>query len=391
MNRRQPVSAVRQMRLFGSPEHGIMPNIMLNATGLAEEQELIQRGIEMLRALPNVTKVRRVPFGGRRRTTWEPDAVVEVVAQGRPATFALEAARALRAGGAWAARARVWEQATEVPVLLVTYYCPRTAAEELVRAGVNFVDLAGNAHLKTPRFWLYLHGRKPTPMLARAVRGEKGVLAGTAALRVIYALLARPGDEWRMRDLAAKAGVALGWTNAIVQALRAEGIVRQTKRRGQAVVLKRRPLFDRWATDYGAVLRPHLALGTYAPVDGIVDDVVARIPKGAPVEGKRLALGGTWGANAFTHFYRGPRLVIHAEPPQQRWLHPLRIIPDERGMVTLLAPVAPIMWADVTATEAGPVAPPLVLYADLLADPDPRARELAQQLAGMYPEILGGD
>lgn len=359
--------------------------------GLVEEEELIRRGIEALRALPHVTKARRVVFGGRRRMAWEPDAVVEVIAQGRPATLALEAVRALRAGGAWAERARVWKQAIDLPILLVTYYCPRAVADELVKAGVNFVDLVGNAHLETPRFWLYLHGRKPTPMLARATRGEKGVLAGAAALRVIYALLARPGEQWRMRDLAAKAGVALGWANEIVQALRTEGIVRQTKRRGPAVVLKRRPILDRWATDYGVVLRPHLVLGTYAPVDSNVDDVVARIPKGEPFEGKRVALGGTWGADALTHFYRGPRLVIHAEPPQQRWLHELRIVPDERGTVTLLAPVAPMMWEGVIPNDAGPVAPPLVLYAELLADPDPRARELAQQLAGMYPEVLRGD
>lgn len=359
--------------------------------GLAETEELVRRSIEILRGLPHVTKVRRVALGGRLNTAWEPDAVVEVIAEGRPATFALETVRALRAGGAWAERARIWEQATDVPILLVTYYCPRAVADELVKAGVNFVDLAGNAHLKTPRFWLYLHGRKPTPMLARAVRGEKGVLAGAAALRVIYALLARPGEEWRMRDLAGKAGVALGWTNQIVQALRTEGIVRQTKRRGPAAVLRRRPIFDRWVTDYGAVLRPHLALGTYAPVDGTVDDVVTRIPKGEPFEGKRVALGGTWGADALTHFYRGLRLVIHIEPPQQRWLRPLRIVPDERGTVTLLAPVAPIMWEDVIPTAAGPVAPPLVLYAELLADPDPRARELAQQLAGAYPEVVRGD
>lgn len=367
-----------------------MPNMIPKAVVLTEEQELIRRGIEVLRGLPDVTRVIRVPFGRRRRAR-EPDAVVEVTAHKRPTKFALKVARALRARGAWVERAKVWEQATDLPIVLVTHYCPRTVADELVKAGVNFIDLVGNTHLKTPQFWLYLHGRKPTALLTRAVRGERGVLAGAAALRVIYALLAKPGEEWRMRDLAAKAGVALGWTNEIVQALRVEGMVRQTKRRGPVTVLKLGPLFDRWVTDYGAVLRPQLVLGTYAPVDGTVDDVAARVQKEEPVAGKRVALGGTWGADALTHFYRGPRLMIHAEPPQQRWLHPLRIIPDERGPVTLLAPVAPIMWDDLIITDAGPVAAPLVLYAELLADPEPRARELAQQLARAYPEILRGD
>ncbi len=364
---------------------------MPQPTILTDEQDLIQRGIEALRGLPNVTRVRRLTVGGRRRAAREPDAVVEVIARGRPATFALEAVRALRAGGAWAERVKAWEQAADLPILIVTYYCPRRAADELVRAGINFVDLAGNAYIKTPQFWLYLQGRKPTPMLARAVRGEKGVLAGAAALRVIYALLARPQMEWRMRDLAAQAGVALGWTNEILRALRATGLVLQTKRRGPAAVLKRRPLLDRWVTDYGAVLRPQLLLGTHTPVDGTVDDVAARVAKAETFEGNGIALGGTWGADAVTHFYRGPRLVIHVEPPQQRWLQPLRIIPDERGQVTLLKPAAPMMWDDLIMTGAGPVAPVLVLYPELLADPDPRARELAEQIVGAYREVLRGD
>jgi hypothetical protein len=203
--------------------------------------------------------------------------VAEVVVNGRPARFAIEPVRTLRAGGPWAYRAQARERAVKMPVLLVTPYCPHAIADELVGAGVNFVDLAGNAHLRVPGFWLYLHGRKPTRALARAVRGERGVLAGAAALRVIYALPARPREQWKMRELAAKAGVGLGWTHAIVQALRHEGIVRQAKRRGPTVVLDRGPLLDRWVTDYGPILRPHLVLGTYAPLDGTVDwdDVVA--------------------------------------------------------------------------------------------------------------------
>jgi hypothetical protein len=364
---------------------------MPQVTDRAHAQELIQRGIEVLRGLPHVTAVRRVASGGRRHAAWKPDAVIDVVVQGRPVTFALQAVRALRAGGAWAARVKGWEQSIDLPILLVTYHCPRAVADELVNAGVNFVDLAGNAHVETPRSWVYLHGRRPTPALTKAVRGERGVLAGAAALRVMYALLARPGEAWRMRELAAKAGVALGWTNAIVQALRAGGLLQQTKPRGPALVLMREPLFGRWVTDYGAVLRPQLVLGTYAPVDGTVDDVAARMAQATRPEGPRVAWGGTWGADALTHFYQGPRLAMHVEPPPQRWLQPLRIIPDERGLVTLLAPVAPIMWDDVITTDAGPVAPPLVLYAELLTDPDPRAHELARQLARMYPEPLRGD
>lgn len=82
---------------------------------------------------------------------------------------------------------------------------------------------------------------------------------------------------------------------------------------------------------------------TYAPLDGTVDDVAARARTARPPEDGRLTLGGAWGADALVRFYRGPRLVLHVQPPAQRWLHPLGIAPDERGRVTLLGPAAPIM------------------------------------------------
>jgi hypothetical protein len=101
-------------------------------------------------------------------------------------------------------------------------------------------------------------------------------------------------------------------------------------------------------------------------------------------------LGGTWGADALVRFYRGARLVLHVDPPAHAWIEPLRIVPDDRGPITLLAPVVPRMWEHAIPTAEGPVAPPLILYAELRADPDPRAQELAVELARKFPEVSGG-
>lgn len=60
------------LNVFGFPEHAMITNTMTPVAGLAEEQELVRRGIEILRGLPHVTKVRRVALGGRRNMAWEP-------------------------------------------------------------------------------------------------------------------------------------------------------------------------------------------------------------------------------------------------------------------------------------------------------------------------------
>lgn len=89
--------------------------------------------------------------------------------------------------------------------------------------------------------------------------------------------------------------------------------------------------------------------------------------------------------------YTGDRLALFVEPPVHRWLQGLDVVPDDHGPVTLLAPVAPLQWEDTTAPPL-PVAPPLLVYAELLHLWEERAREQAQLLARAHlKELVGGD
>lgn len=360
-----------------------------------QERDLLNQAVQVLGRLPNITVVRWTPQPRLPGTDWRPDAVVHLKVRGQRLRYALEFKRTLKGDGAWVDRARVWAEATRLPVILATTYCPTPTAERLAQAGVNFVDLAGNAHLHTEDFFLFIHGRETTKPLMRQGRGEANPLAAPAALRIVYVLLARPHREWKIIQLANATRVALGWTHAVVRALIDGGIVRRIKPRGPILVTSPDELQERWVTDYGTILRPHLVLGTFAPIEAkepAPEAAVAQLRNVLPTfdPGRRVAVGGTWGADALVHFYRGPRLVIYIDPPVRDWLQPLRLVPDERGPITLLAPVAPLMWEDVRTTDGIPVAPPLLLYADLLADPDPRAQELARELAVAFPEVRRG-
>jgi hypothetical protein len=209
-------------------------------------------------------------------------------------------------------------------------------------------------------------------------------------MRIAYAFLARPEHPWTTRTLQKATGVAIGHAAELVARLRNDGLVRRAARRGRQLALDPRRLAHRWVEEYGAALRPHLVLGTYAPLRGNLDGVVEGLEARGQAPG-RWALTGTWGAYQLVGFYTGDRLALFVEPPAHRWLQGLGVVPGAQGPVTLLAPVAPLQWEDTTAPPQ-PVAPPLLVYAELLYLGEERAREQAQLLARAHlKELIGGD
>lgn len=380
----------------------------------SNERKVLAEALDALRHIPGLQardlRVDWTPAGNTRGF----DAVLDLRLGKRRERFAVEVKEQLRGTQAiaWIREARYRAKQARWPFLLVTRYCGPPTAERLAAEGINFLDTLGNAYLQTGQTTVFITNRKP-PEGGGWVKAGEGALATPGGLRVVYLTLAEPQREWKLQDLAAAAGVAVGWTHAIVHAMESGGLLRRTKRRGPVLVMDRAKLLARWIADYPVILRPKLELGRFAPIgegaplevldeppdmvrptmaQPTIDAVAARVPVAgaAAAPTRHLALGGTWGADALVHYYRGPALVLHADPPAREWIRPLGIAPDPRGPITLLAPVVPAMWNHVVPTPAGPVAPPILLYAELRADPDPRAQELAVELARRFPEVTGG-
>lgn len=385
-----------------------------------------------------VGALRRIPGLELQHVTihWEPpkkprrfDAEITIQLGRRRERFLVEVKEFLRGKEAlaWIREARWRAEQAGRPFLLVTRYCPGPTAERLASEGINFLDTVGNVNLRAGNLVVFVTGRKAPKGVAEGT--AEGPLATPGGLRIIYLTLIEPEREWKVKELAIAAGHPVGWTHTIVRGLERTGLVRRTRPRGPIVVMDYEKLLARWIADYPVVLRPKLELGRFAPfgegapieildepqnlmikpgmrteiarrppnlvgaeIGTFTIDAVANRVKDAAVAGpeRHVALGGTWGADALVRFYRGPRLVLHADPPARAWVRRLHIVPDERGLVTILAPVAPAMWAHLLQTPMGPVAPPLVLYAELRTDPDPRAQELAAELARKFPRVLGG-
>jgi hypothetical protein len=135
---------------------------------------------------------------------------------------------------------------------------------------------------------------------------------------------------------------------------------------------RRRDALELWLAGYATTLRPRLFLGAYQTPDVDPGALEARLERASIA----FRYGGTAAAFRLDPYYRGVRTVIHTPrfgPEEQRTL---RAVPRRDGPLLALRTFG-------TLAERG-AAPntvhPLLVYAELLADPDPRAREAAERI-----------
>jgi hypothetical protein len=91
------------------------------------------------------------------------------------------------------------------------------------------------------------------------------------------------------------------------------------------------------------------------------------------------ALTGGPAADAMQHFYRSAEVPVFLDA---KWQRSLRLLPDRTGPVMLFKPFGNLVyWREF---EGKMVAPPWLVYAELLTGNDPRAREAAEEFRQEY-------
>jgi hypothetical protein len=129
--------------------------------------------------------------------------------------------------------------------LLVVPYMTRAGAEAAARAGINWLDLSGNAHIRVGERYVHVEGR-PSRFPSR---GRPSSPFAPKSARVARALLGDPRRWWRQKDLAGATGLDDGSVSRVVRRLDEEHLL---ERRGGHELRPRDPalMLDAWAHDY---------------------------------------------------------------------------------------------------------------------------------------------
>jgi hypothetical protein len=261
------------------------------------------------------------------------------------------------------------------PLMLFTISVPRKIGRYLGEHGINYVDQAGNCRLQIDTdFMAIIEGQTPikTPAAGRGI--------AIPGYRVLFTVLTKPELlNSSVRTLADSAAVSKTTAAETIARLVQEGLVSPVQ--GQRRVLDPKTLLERWMIGYEN-LRQRMIVGRFRTQDADPAALEKRIEKELG-ESMVWAWGGGSAAMRITKHYHGEETVLYVCDPANDLPGRLRALPSIDG------PLIIQRTPNKTAFEG--IEPhtvhPLLVYADLMANADPRARETALEIREKYISI----
>lgn len=319
-----------------------------------------------------------------------PDGVLTWKVNGKTIRYLVEAKRNFRFQDAGVIVEQLHRLRAALPaaytgdkLLLLAPHVRAQQAAQLERAGIDYVDLAGNAHLKVPGLFVHVEGRRPAADPVPAIRRPH-----KAWIKTVMALLVQPElVQAPYRTLAEQAAVALGTVPACMKDLAARGLLLDGR---QGRKLTDRPaLVALWVQAYVEALRPKLKERRFQLRANGKEDVWNRLQAILTPRHHPWALTGADAAERRTHYFRTQETEIYA---------PLTVLNDRDTLKALVAqptghggnlvaiePPGPLAIPTIDG-KGIPVAPDLLAYAELRYRGTDQALEAAELL---LPLVLG--
>jgi hypothetical protein len=284
--------------------------------------------------------------------------IFEFKSSGRPGLLATAAAQLA------AVRAR-----DSVGVLVVPFMSP-AGAKYAAEHSLNWMDLSGNAHLRTDGLYVHVEGR-PNRYPAR---GRPSSAFAPKSSRVSHAMLLEPARWWRQKDLAEIADLDDGHVSRIVRRLTDDELLD----RQSSEFRPRDPqlLLDAWADEY-RFDRHDIVIG-HATGSGIelARELDERLRQ-AKVEHAFTGLPAAWALTRFARF-RLNTVYVHGDPREVADAIDLRR--NERGAnVQIVAPDDRGVFLGQRDRDRIPCVSPIQVYLDLGHLPE-RSKDAAREI-----------
>lgn len=355
------------------------------------EQELLNPFINKLREIPGFVVEKEVetdPKGGR--TFW--DAILRVEFAQKRHLYGVEIKNALTTTTArHILNMLVYKQGRHqkfgnqniTPIIFADYINDRVAAE-LKNNNIDYVDTAGNMLITKPAgAYVNVRGKKRDEDAMKT----KGRLTQVAGLKILTNLLIKPeAINLPQRAIGVEAGVALGAVANVIKELRAGGYIEQTGPNTVRLIHKQE-LFEKWVTGYAERLRPKLIVGRFNTQTRNVADIAADTAKTLTREYIKWAYTGAFAEDTLINYYRTEELVLFIDDWNENLLQNLKWIPAREGQITVLRGFGEGMFQNDTPGLLKLVAP-LLIYGELIADGDNRAKEAARRVYDRFLKDL---
>jgi hypothetical protein len=253
--------------------------------------------------------------------------------------------------------------------ILVAPYITRQTAERCKDLKLPFIDTAGNAFIETAGLLIYIVGRRhPTEIHEQRFRGLT-----RAGLQLTFAFLCRPDLlNTTYRRIAGAAKVALGTVGPALKDLQARHLVQEHN--GVVRLADHRRLLDEWVTRYPTTLRPKLQTRRF--------EADPQALGRANLKPFHAFWGGEPAADRLTHMLQPTVFTIYVTVPWEPLAAAQRMRARPDGNVEMVE----AFWDFTAHGVDDDIAPPLLVYADLMATRDGRNLEVADLIYERYIE-----
>jgi hypothetical protein len=335
------------------------------------DEELAQAALDALYASAGVRghlkPLQEFPGTG----TYRPDVAIEINIENKSLAFYGEC-KSVADRSALLARAKAQLDDLDKPGLLISPHLSAQMADRCRAIGLNFIDTAGNAFLSAPGTYIFVKGQKAPDTTDK---GGGRTTASSTALRIMFALLTKPELlRASYREIVDVAGVALGAVGWVFKNLEKRGLITSPDEQHGRQLLEPGRMLDDWTANYPIKLRPKLnARRFHAPDPQWWQSI-------NPVE-LNAWWGGEIAADQMTGMLKPSTQTLYITPHAikstvETLVKQYRLRPDPQGSIELLD----AFW-NVPRSESQPgLAPPALVYADLVASLDSRNLEIAKTI-----------
>lgn len=246
-----------------------------------------------------------------------------------------------------------------------------TIKEKLREYKIGYLDGAGNIFVNTAGQLIWMDGQKNTepekPVTNRA-------FTKTGLRTVFYLLMNEQGIRMPYRAIAKQTGVALGNIKNIILGLRDAGFILQLNDKDLRLQNKKE-LMNRWIAGYRETLKPALLQGRYR----FFHQEDFNNWKQLPLTPGRTVWGGEPAAEMITNWLNPEILTAYTAEQKGTLVPKWKLVPETTGNVLIFDK----FWED-EEQDTNPIAPYLLVYADLKITDDPRCLETAEMIYEKY-------
>lgn len=283
--------------------------------------------------------------------------------------FAVEAKSAVRTSnlGLILSQLELLTQVSRRPILMVSKYIAKAAAKEFKERSINFIDTAGNALIKQGDLFIYIEGRKA----ATKEKTNQSRAFQEAGLKIIFTLLTSPQSlQLSYRGIAEASGVSIGSLSNVMNELEYLNFILRTNDR--RILKNQNELVERWVVAYNDVLRPRIfrrRMRFIQPESNqhwqSIDLTELKNP---------ICWGGEPGAALLETNLRPEKFTIYTNSELPELARTLKLVPDPNGNVEILKQ----FW--ISDKNTPHIAPPLLIYTDLINSSSGRNIEIAKHI-----------